>query len=179
MNEDRLQALTERSLALGFEAVTPLDPQTLAPKPSVREMCAENRCGAYGKNWTCPPAVGTLEECAERLHRYESGLLLQTVGQLRRSIDTRKMAEAESLHAERLTRLAEDARSTVSDFLLLGAGGCRLCQTCAYPEPCRFPAKAIIPMEGCGLFVTEVCRACGAAYHHGDKTVTFTGCILF
>jgi hypothetical protein len=34
-------------------------------------------------------------------------------------------------------------------------------------------------MEGYGLFVTQVCRDAGIPYHHGDKTITFTACILF
>ncbi|MBE6983890.1 MAG: hypothetical protein E7435_06415 [Ruminococcaceae bacterium] len=34
-------------------------------------------------------------------------------------------------------------------------------------------------MEGYGLFVTQVCRDNGAEYYHGEKTVTYTGCILF
>ncbi|MDR0593549.1 MAG: DUF2284 domain-containing protein [Bifidobacteriaceae bacterium] len=35
-----------------------LDAATLAPKPEVYEMCAANRCGQFGKNWMCPPALG-------------------------------------------------------------------------------------------------------------------------
>ena len=32
--------------------------------PEVRDACASDRCGRYGKSWSCPPACGTLEECA-------------------------------------------------------------------------------------------------------------------
>ncbi len=34
-------------------------------------------------------------------------------------------------------------------------------------------------MEGYGLFVTQVCRNAGLPYHHGEKTVTYTACILY
>jgi hypothetical protein len=34
-------------------------------------------------------------------------------------------------------------------------------------------------MEGYGLFVTQVCRDAGAAYHHGERTITYTACVLF
>ena len=34
-------------------------------------------------------------------------------------------------------------------------------------------------MEGYGLFVTQVCRDAGIAYHPGDRTITCTACLLF
>lgn len=55
----------------------------------------------------------------------------------------------------------------------------RICRHCAYPEPCRFPQQAYGSMEGYGLFVTQVCRGNGLPYHHGDKTITYSACVLF
>ena len=141
-------------------------------------MCAADRCGAYNKNWTCPPAIGTVEQCRRRIREYNSGILLQTVGQLRKTIDSRVYRETEQRHTQNLYALAEEIRKVFPDALCLGAGGCRVCKTCAWPEPCRFPEKAMSSMEGYGLFVTQVCRDAGASYHHGDGTVTYTACIL-
>ena len=50
----------------GFTYAAELDPATLQTREMVREACAEDKCGAYGHNWTCPPECGTLEECARR-----------------------------------------------------------------------------------------------------------------
>ena len=69
----------EKAKALGFNHAAPLDPATLVPRADIRAMCAMDRCGAYGKNWTCPPFCGTLEECAAALQKYSRGILLQTV----------------------------------------------------------------------------------------------------
>lgn len=44
---------------------------------------------------------------------------------------------------------------------------------------CRFPDKAFSSMEGYGLFVTQVCRGNELPYHHSDKTITYTACVLF
>lgn len=65
------------------------------------------------------------------------------------------------------------------EALCLGSGGCRLCKSCAYPAPCRFPDRSCASMEGYGLFVTRVCRDCGVPYHHGERTITYTTCILW
>ena len=61
----------------------------------------------------------------------------------------------------------------------LGAGGCKVCASCAHPEPCRFPEKAHSSMEAYGLFVTQVCRDNNAAYYHGPRTITYSACVLF
>lgn len=168
----------ETAKQLGFDEAAPLDPGILVARADVRAMCAADKCGAYGKNWTCPPAVGTLEECQERMRRYHTGLLLQTVGYMTKAVDSRCYRETERRHLQNLRALAREVRRVYPDALCLGAGGCRVCKVCAFPEPCRFPEEAMASMEGYGLFVTQVCRDAGLAYHHGQRTVTYTACIL-
>lgn len=169
----------EKALDMGFSTAVPLNVAALQPRADVRAMCAEDKCRAYGKNWTCPPHCGSLEDCEQRLRQYKSGILLQTVGQLKKTIDTRGYREAEQRHLAMFHTLAEQLREVHPDALCLGSGGCRICGQCAWPEPCRFPDKACPSMEGYGLFVTQVCRDNGLQYHHGEKTVTYTACILF
>lgn len=170
---------TEFALSLGFDYACALDPATLIPRTDVRELCAQDKCRAYGTNWTCPPHCGTLEECGERIRGYDRGILLQTVGKLEKTIDTRGYRRAEQRHLEQFHSLCRQLRKEYPHALCLGSGGCRICGKCAWPEPCRFPEKACSSMEGYGLFVTQVCRDNGAQYHHGERTVTYTACILF
>ena len=137
----------QRAKELGFDAAVVIDPQILKVREDVRAMCAADKCGAYDRNWTCPPAVGTLEACQAQIKQYRQGILLQTVGQLRKAIDSRAYREAEQRHMKNLYALADEIRKTHPDALCLGAGGCRICKHCAYPEPCRFPEKAMSSME--------------------------------
>ena len=166
------------ALECGFTAAAELDVRTLKPMTMVRDACAAGKCGAYGKNWTCPPYCGTLEECGEKLGGYARGLLLQTVGTLEKTVDTRGYARVEGQHLEAFHRFAERIRLEHPNALCLGAGGCRICGRCAWPEPCRFPEKACASMEAYGLFVTQVCRDNGMPYYHGPKTITYTACVL-
>jgi predicted metal-binding protein len=170
---------TAMALELGFAVAVALDPATLKPRQDVRDACSTDQCGAYGKNWTCPPHCGTLAQCEETLHSYHRGILLQTVGQTRKLIDTRAYRETEQRHLEQFHRLLREIRRIYPQALGLGSGGCRVCARCAWPEPCRFPLEACASMEGYGLFVTQVCRDNGCQYHHGEKTITYTACILF
>jgi len=169
----------EKALELGFTAAAPLDPAKLEAREVVRDACAADKCQAYDKNWTCPPACGTLQECQERMHQYTNGILLQTTGQLAKRVDTKGYARIGEEHIRNFYRFAEEIRKEYPEALCLGAGGCRICETCAYPEPCRFPGKALSSMEGYGLFVTQVCRDCGVEYYYGKDTITFTSCCLF
>ena len=147
--------------------------------PEVRAACEANKCGAYDKRWSCPPACGSLEECEEKAREYSWGVLLQTTGQMEDDFDVEAMFDADQLQKERFETfcagLAEDEK-----HLPLGAGSCGICEKCTYPDaPCRFPQRQHPSMEAFGLLVTDVCTAAGTAYYYGPKTITYTCCVLF
>jgi predicted metal-binding protein len=175
----RMDKWIEIALAAGFDDAAPLDIATLKPRPEVRDMCRADSCRAYGKNWTCPPHCGSLADCQQQMQQFQRGLLLQTVGHLRKTIDTKCYQETEQRHLRQFAAFCQELKAAYPQALCLGSGGCRVCQTCAWPQPCRFPEKAYCSMEGYGLFVTQVCRDNGLSYHHGEKTITYTACILF
>lgn len=164
---------------LGFSTAAPLDVSKLQAREDVRAMCASDRCHAYGHNWTCPPECGPLDACQARMLGYAHGILVQTVGHMQKDIDSRCYRETERAHMEHFRTFAAQMRAVYPDALCLGAGGCRICKKCAYPEPCRFPEKAYSSMEGYGLFVTQVCRDNGLDYYYGPRTITYTACVLF
>ena len=169
----------EHALVLGFTASAELSPKSLQVHAEVRAMCAADRCHAYGRNWTCPPECGSLEQCALQMRQYPHGILIQTTGALEDSFDYDGMMKLEQEHLARFHRLAREVREVFPNALCLGSGGCRICSRCAYPEPCRFPKQAYSSMEGYGLLVMEVCREAGLKYYYGTNTLTYSGCILY
>lgn len=169
----------EKAKQMGFDTAAYLDPKTLTAREDVRTMCAADKCGAYNKNWTCPPACGTVTECQQKMRRFERGILLQSVGHMTKAVDWRCCRETERRHLRNFDAFAEEIRRQYPDALCLGAGGCRVCRVCAYPDPCRFPEKAMFSMEGYGLFVTQVCRDAGVPYWYGERTVAYTACVLY
>lgn len=169
----------KKALDIGFTYAAPLDVSTVVPRQEIRDMCAADQCGAYEKNWTCPPHCGSLETCTEKIRSFGQGILLQTVGTLEKTIDTKAYHRIELQHLELFHQFSDQIREVYPKALCLGAGGCRICKICAYPEPCRFPEKACSSMEGYGLFVTQICRDNGLSYYHGERTITYTACVLF
>ena len=83
---------------IGFDDVALLDTSKLRLLPEVRDMCAANRCGAYGKKWCCPPGCGTLEECKNRVTEYDVAVVALTVTRLEDSFDFEGMAEGSRRH---------------------------------------------------------------------------------
>lgn len=177
--EDSAGRWIAQAKTLGFDVAVAMNPKTLVARKDIRAMRAEDKCGAYHKNWTCPPAIGTTEQCQQKMRQYKRGILLQSVGQMNKSIDSKCYRETEQRHLQNFLAFAEAIRQEYPNALCLSAGGCRVCKQCAYPEPCRFPEKAVSSMEGYGLFVTQVCRDAGVPYHHGEKTITYTACVLY
>ena len=174
-----LQELEKIGLECGFTHVAPLKVSTIDLLPEVRDMCKANTCHMYGKNWCCPPGVGTLEQCRERLEKYENGILVQTVGQLEDALDGEGMMETEAAHKEHFDNMRERLLARYPKMLSIGSGCCTRCSRCTYPDaPCRFPDMLSYPMEGLGMIVSEVCIDNGLKYNYGAGTLTYTGCVL-
>lgn len=177
MTYEEMAALAK---AVGFEHFAPLNPDTIQLKQEVRDMCAANTCGRYGKCWSCPPDCGTLDECRTLVSRCTGGILVQSVGTVEDGFDFEAMMEIEAAHKARFTRMYADLGETDGNTLALGAGCCTQCPTCTCPDsPCRFPEKRISSMEAFGILVLEVCRKNDLLYYYGSDKMAYTSCFLW
>ena len=95
-----VEHLCEKAMEIGFDQAVALNVSALRATEMVRSMCAADKCHAYGKNWTCPPLCGSLEECQEEMSSFRHGILVQTVGVMKKTIDSRAMAETEKRHLQ-------------------------------------------------------------------------------
>ena len=174
-----MEKLIAKALATGFDAAGALDCSTIVLRPEVREACEKDKCRRYGKSWSCPPGCGSLEECAVRIRRYATGIIVQTVGKLEDEFDGEGMMEAARRHGQSFRSFSRELRRDYPGMLPLGTESCSSCDLCTYPDaPCRDPHGASAPMEACGMVVSDVCRANGMDYYHGKGTITYTGCFL-
>jgi predicted metal-binding protein len=144
--------------------------------PELYNTCATNVCGNYNKCWSCPPAVGSLETQREKITSFFSAFVFTTKANLEDSFDFEGMMKGKEQH-NRLT-LDMNERFGGSNPVF-GAGSCSICETCAYPEPCRFPDRKVSSIEAAGINVTELSRLGGLRYNNGENTVTYFSMILF
>jgi predicted metal-binding protein len=176
---DPIDAVKELARECGFSYTGALDVSTIRVRTEVRDACAANKCNAYGKKWSCPPACGTLEECEARLRKYQRGLILQTSGELEDALDGEAMMQIAEDHGKHLDDFGAKLHDLFPKSLLIGAGACKRCETCTYPgAPCRFPDKMIASMEALGMVVSDVCKDNGLPYYYGPNTMTYVSCVL-
>ena len=177
--ENSFAKLTELALECGFTNTSAVDPSKIRIYREVRDACTEDKCKSYGKNWACPPACGTLEDCEDRVRWYKSGIIMQTTGVLDDEFDWKGMKRIGIEHSAHIEAFHRMARPLHPYSLLLGAGACCICETCTYPfVPCRFPQKMTCSMEAYGMLVSEVCKGSGIPYHYGSGTLTYVACFL-
>ena len=177
--DGKMGRLIEAAEKAEFTHASPLKAETLRFLPEVREMCNQDRCHHYNTNWMCPPACGSLEDCAARAVGFKEGIIVQSVGDVEDSFDIEAMERIEKQHEKRFQDLAAVLGASYPHVLALGAGSCNLCESCTYPDaPCRFPNKALSSMEANGLWVSDVCEKNGVPYNYGPNKMAFTSCIL-
>ena len=148
-----------------------------------RQLCEQNKCGHYSKNWMCPPAVGVFEDLKEKASKYKWGLVFQTVHKLSKRFDFQGMKDAARIHEDVARRVQHHMLDTtgIKEVLPLGVGPCKVCKKCTYVdgEECLFPDKAMASVESYGIDVGKLLKGCGIPYHNGKNTVSYVGCILF
>lgn len=146
----------------------------------VLKACEVNHCGRYGKSWVCPPAVGPLERLKKEVLEFEKAFIFTYKAELEDSFDIDGMNIAREVSQKILIELCDLLYENNAIFKPLGCGSCTLCSICSYPEkPCRFPEKAVVSMEACGIDVVSLSKKTGINYHNGVNTVTYFNMILF
>jgi predicted metal-binding protein len=149
---------------------------SIAFSPELLKACERNLCGKYNTCWTCPPAVGPMETLMEKIKRFSHTFVFTTKTDLEDSFDYEGMMKAKEYH-DLVTR--EMHGKFGRDNPVFGAGSCKICEKCAYPEPCRHPDKIYPSIEAAGINVTELSRAAGVHYNNGENTVTYFTMILY
>ena len=154
------------------------DTRELSFYKNVRKIC-ELECPRYGKTWSCPPAVGSLDECESRCEDYKSGFVFSTVSFVEDSAILEDALKTRQEHMEIVNEMKERIFAE-EDVLVLTAESCDLCDTCTYPEKnCRYPEKMYPCIESHGILVTEICEENKMTFLLDHQTVTWFCLILY
>ncbi len=148
---------------------------------SFRDACEQNACGYYNRCWTCPPDCGDVDELIARVRSFSHAVVYQTVWPLEDSFDIDGMHDAATAHNRLTMRVQEKWRGLEARSMVLGAGACGVCGVCTKPagEPCRFPERAILSLEACGVDVSTLAARSDLKYINGANTVTYFGILLY
>jgi predicted metal-binding protein len=114
-------------------------------------------CKRYNNSTQCPPNIPSLDYYKELLPTYKNGIIIYERFEI--SGDWKEQGRSSSLeiHNYLLEKRTHFLNEGHYYSIILGAGSCKLCQTCVYP--CKHPDKAIVPIEGCGIDVVALMRS--------------------
>jgi predicted metal-binding protein len=141
-----LRGFLKQIVSIGAREAKIIDPKTVETAPWVRWKC-QFGCGGYNSSLMCAPHSPTPEETRKVLDSYKKAILF----------------EAERLDAKEIA-VKMEREAFLSGYYKafgLGAGPCRLCNTCAFDEGCRYPDEARPAMEACGIDVFATVRKHG------------------
>lgn len=176
-----LELLRQFVLDTGAFRAGAVDVAAIPFEPEFRKLCESNACGMYGRSWMCPPDIGPVEDLIAQARQFRQALVFQTVNALEDSYDFEGMLAAGGEMNRLMASIRQKlAQLDVRRYLLLGAGGCRVCPRCAKisGQPCRHPEQALSSLEAYGVNVSALAPMAGMKYINGPDTVTFFGAVL-
>lgn len=177
--EKALTALQDKLLAL-TPSVARLSTRCIPFDATLRTLCEQNVCGAFGTNYTCPPYVGEIHTLIDKVKSYDIALIFRAVYPLEDSYDYEGMVEGGQKFRTLAVTANRLAKEAFPDAMTLAAGGCRLCQVCGLKEgvPCRNPEDALASLEAHGIHVSNLAVQVGMPYISGPNTVTYFGSVF-
>ena len=145
----------------------------------IRWIC-EHECPMYSRTWACPPAVGSVEACRERLMAFDEALLIATITEVGDIANIEETLATRAPHEEITRQVLELVRRQAGETLALSTEACAVCENCAWPEaPCRHPEKMFPCVESHGIVVTDLAERTGIDFYAEGNLVTWFSLIFF
>lgn len=161
-----------------------IDYQFINPKEikffeRVRYIC-QTECPRYGKSWSCPPAVGTIEACKERCNKFQQALLFTTIAEVEDIENLSETLRTRKEHEEITRNLHIILKENNLETLVLSAESCDICQICTYPKKsCLYPENMYPCIEGYGILVTDIAEKYGITFFQDYHHITWFSIIFF
>lgn len=173
--------LIKYAIGLGFSDAKIVKTEDIVFDPSFRPYCAENLCGQYGANYSCPPDCGTPEEMKNKILSRKKALVLESLWNVKDYSDTPAIITGKTTHNRWGMQLLKHARSQGLNGFFVGASGCSLCSPCEIQsgKPCRIPELRWSCMSAYCIYVKKLTEMTGMNYSPGPGLLTFYGMFVF
>lgn len=146
-----------------------------------RELCKQNTCGAYNVTWSCPPGIGSINDCLAQIDKYKHGLTIFRKFDV--DLENKELVKKYAVeHQEIVRRFANLLRKNGYDVLPLADGGCTYagCDKCTYPdEPCRYPEMIVPSISAFGILMGNYMESQGIEFTFEKNAMTLYGVILY
>ena len=145
----------------------------------IRTIC-ENECPRYNTSWSCPPAVGTVEECRAKVLEYSDCFIFSTIAEVD-DITNFEAALKTRMEHERVTQqVVEIFRKHFGKVQALSTESCEICEKCAWPDgPCRHPELMYPCVESFAIVVSNVAEKHNMSFDNGANVITWFSMVFF
>ena len=146
----------------------------------VRDIC-RLECERYGSTWACPPAVGTLAECENKIRSFPKAVFFSGVAEVSDIMNMEEMLSTRRAHEELTTEVGKYLQGKGCQVYILSTESCDICENCAYIEgkPCRFPERMHPCLESHGVVVHEIVEKEAMEYNLGGNTILWFSMVLY
>ena len=123
MTEQKRRETLEESLkALPIVEYQWMDAEELEFSQKVRYIC-RTECPRYGKSWSCPPAVGSVEECRKRCLEFQELFVFSTVAEVMDLENMEEVLKSKTGHERIIRKIRDIFRPYFGEILALSGGG--------------------------------------------------------
>lgn len=178
MNIDR-EKIAAQAAEYGFTAAW-VPVSEIPTNPEYLKFCAENRCGCYGANHSCPPDCGTPEQMRARLESASAALVLQSQWNVP-GYGTPEVLSSKAEHGAAVRRFRDALRRQGYNVFAVGYGPCSVCKPCKRKsgEPCPLPEQRVSCMSAYCVDVAELSRRCALPFEWNPQHLYLFGMIMF
>lgn len=157
-----------------------LDTKEISVEKRVRTICKEE-CERYGSTWACPPAVGTIEKCEEKIRSFPQAILFSSVAEVSDIMNMDEMLSTRREHENLTNKVGKYIEEQGHEIFILSTESCDICEKCAYTQglPCRHPEYMHPCLESHGVIVNKIAEEQGMEYNLGGNTILWFSMILF
>lgn len=157
-----------------------LNTEEITTEERVRMIC-EKECVRYNSTWACPPAVGTLNECEERIHSYPQAVFFSSVAEVSDVLNMEETLSTRLAHEELTTAVSSYLQAEGYETFTLSTESCDICKDCAYKQgrPCIHPDRMHPCLESHGVVVSEIVETQQMEFNLGGNTILWFSMVLF
>ncbi len=176
-----MDELIKKALELGAADAKIIDTSDLRFDAIFRKYCEDNKCGFYGKNYMCPPEIGTVERLREKVLSFDKGIYFQTISPINGFSDKEGLEESALRHNNLANDIKKYLKSKGFEKVLALATKCRYCPECCKVkgEACIHPDVAVSCLSAYCIDVIDMANKLSMEYKLGDTKIAYFGLVLF
>lgn len=145
----------------------------------VRSIC-KKECPRYGKSWSCPPAVGSVESCRTKCRKYSHALLFSSVAEVPDYSNMQALLKSRREHEEITGHIEAYLKKEAWKCYTLSTDSCSICEKCTYPKKsCAHPEIMHPCIESHGILLTKNIEENQMDYYLGEQMVLWFSLIFF